>query len=176
MNSRAFRTAKSPIMIATGVSARGLDIKNVLHVINFDLPSAAFGGINEYIHRIGKSISILHSQPYSNSIQVVPLVLVMKALRRLSSMTKILSLVMTLLKSCSNVVRIFPIFSRPTSLRPRNWNLMMILRRKERLRRRQLRAPGVAFQWILPMLMTLLRALLLAGSSLLLRIDFSGCQ
>lgn len=53
--SRAFRTAKSPILIATGVSARGLDVKNVMHVVNFDLPSVAFGGINEYIHRIGKS-------------------------------------------------------------------------------------------------------------------------
>lgn len=45
-------------MIATGVSARGLDIKNVLHIINFDLPSVAFGGINEYIHRIGKPLRI----------------------------------------------------------------------------------------------------------------------
>lgn len=53
-NSRAFRTARSPILIATGVSARGLDVKNVMHVVNFDLPSVAYGGINEYIHRIGK--------------------------------------------------------------------------------------------------------------------------
>lgn len=51
---RAFRTAKCPILVATGVSARGLDIKNVMHVINFDLPSYRHGGITEYIHRIGK--------------------------------------------------------------------------------------------------------------------------
>ena len=51
---RAFRSGKSPIMIATGVSARGLDIHNVLHVINYDLPSPQFGGIEEYTHRIGK--------------------------------------------------------------------------------------------------------------------------
>lgn len=52
---RAFRTGKCPILIATGVSARGLDIYNVLHVINYDLPSPQFGGIEEYTHRIGKS-------------------------------------------------------------------------------------------------------------------------
>lgn len=52
--SRAFRTAKAPILITTGVSARGLDIKNVMHVINYDLPSTTYGGIDEYIHRIGK--------------------------------------------------------------------------------------------------------------------------
>jgi ATP-dependent RNA helicase DDX3X len=51
---RAFRTGKCPIMVATGVSARGLDIKNVMHVINYDLPSLQYGGIDEYIHRIGK--------------------------------------------------------------------------------------------------------------------------
>lgn len=60
--SRAFKTAKSPILIATAVSARGLDIKNVMHVVNYDLPSANHGGIDEYIHRIGKMSS---SQPKS---------------------------------------------------------------------------------------------------------------
>jgi ATP-dependent RNA helicase DDX3X len=40
-------------MVATGVSARGLDVINVLHVINYDLPSAMHGGMTEYIHRIG---------------------------------------------------------------------------------------------------------------------------
>lgn len=40
-------------MVATGVSARGLDIRNVMHVINYDLPSVDHGGIDEYIHRIG---------------------------------------------------------------------------------------------------------------------------
>jgi ATP-dependent RNA helicase DDX3X len=53
---RAFRAGKSPILIATGVSARGLDIGNVMHVINFDLPSNDHGGIEEYTHRIGKFI------------------------------------------------------------------------------------------------------------------------
>ena len=59
--SRAFRTARSPILVATGVSARGLDIKNVMHVVNFNLPSAMHGGITEYVHRIGKSLILRHA-------------------------------------------------------------------------------------------------------------------
>ncbi|KAE8355115.1 P-loop containing nucleoside triphosphate hydrolase protein [Aspergillus coremiiformis] len=55
---RAFRTAKCPILVATGVSARGLDIKNVMHVINFDLPRQSHGGIVEYVHRIGRTARI----------------------------------------------------------------------------------------------------------------------
>ncbi|KAJ5464263.1 DEAD/DEAH box RNA helicase [Penicillium sp. IBT 31633x] len=55
---RAFRTAKCPIMVATGVSARGLDVINVLHVVNYDLPSAMHGGITEYVHRIGRTARI----------------------------------------------------------------------------------------------------------------------
>lgn len=50
---RAFRKGKSPILVTTGVGARGLDVDNVLHVINYDMPSMAFGGIEEYTHRIG---------------------------------------------------------------------------------------------------------------------------
>lgn len=42
-------------MVATGVSARGLDVANVMHVINFDLPSNSYDGITEYIHRIGRT-------------------------------------------------------------------------------------------------------------------------
>jgi len=51
---RAFRSGKAPILIATGVSARGIDVPNVVHVINYDLPSAQHGSIEEYTHRIGK--------------------------------------------------------------------------------------------------------------------------
>ena len=45
-------------MVATGVSARGLDIINVGHVINYDLPRVAHGGITEYVHRIGRTARI----------------------------------------------------------------------------------------------------------------------
>ena len=45
-------------MVATGVSARGLDVANVKHVINYDLPSTMHDGITEYIHRIGRTARI----------------------------------------------------------------------------------------------------------------------
>ncbi|XP_059689441.1 probable ATP-dependent RNA helicase DDX4 [Gavia stellata] len=46
-----FRSGKCPVLVATSVAARGLDIENVQHVINFDLPST----IEEYVHRIGRT-------------------------------------------------------------------------------------------------------------------------
>ena len=66
---RAFRTGKAPILIATGVSARGLDIHNVMHVINYDLPSPQYGGIEEYTHRIGTLYNFL--MKFANYFQVV---------------------------------------------------------------------------------------------------------
>lgn len=51
---RAFRAGTAPILVATGVTARGIDVRNVMHVINYDLPSMEHGGIEEYTHRIGK--------------------------------------------------------------------------------------------------------------------------
>lgn len=46
-----FRSGNSPILVATAVAARGLDIPNVKHVINYDLPS----DVDEYVHRIGRT-------------------------------------------------------------------------------------------------------------------------
>lgn len=46
-----FKTGEAPILVATAVAARGLDIPNVRHVINFDLPSE----VDEYVHRIGRT-------------------------------------------------------------------------------------------------------------------------
>lgn len=40
------------------MSARGLDVKNVMHVINYDLPNSDYGGIDEYVHRIGRTARI----------------------------------------------------------------------------------------------------------------------
>nr|XP_039262261.1 ATP-dependent RNA helicase DDX4-like [Styela clava] len=51
MALRDFTTGTCPIMIATSVAARGLDIPKVEHVINYDLPKE----IDEYVHRIGRT-------------------------------------------------------------------------------------------------------------------------
>lgn len=48
---KAFKRAESPIMVATDVASRGLDIPNVTHVINYDMPQA----IDDYTHRIGRT-------------------------------------------------------------------------------------------------------------------------
>ncbi|UJR23740.1 hypothetical protein I4U23_026717 [Adineta vaga] len=48
---KSFKTGRTPILVATSVAARGLDIPNVKHVINFDLPT----DIDEYVHRIGRT-------------------------------------------------------------------------------------------------------------------------
>ncbi|CAJ0750138.1 5759_t:CDS:2, partial [Entrophospora sp. SA101] len=47
----SFRSGRTPIMVATAVAARGLDIPNVTHVINYDLPT----DIDDYVHRIGRT-------------------------------------------------------------------------------------------------------------------------
>ncbi|TPX17655.1 uncharacterized protein E0L32_012034 [Thyridium curvatum] len=46
-----FRNGRCPILVATAVAARGLDIPNVTHVINYDLPT----DIDDYVHRIGRT-------------------------------------------------------------------------------------------------------------------------
>ena len=40
------------------MTARGLDVANVKHVINYDLPSTQHDGITEYVHRIGRTARI----------------------------------------------------------------------------------------------------------------------
>ena len=48
---RDFKTETVKIMVATDVAARGLDIPNVTHVINFDEPQT----YEDYVHRIGRT-------------------------------------------------------------------------------------------------------------------------
>ena len=46
-----FRSAKTPILIATDVAARGIDIPGVSHVLNYELPNVP----EQYVHRIGRT-------------------------------------------------------------------------------------------------------------------------
>jgi ATP-dependent RNA helicase DeaD len=46
-----FRAKKVDLLIATDVAARGLDVKHVSHVVNFDVPADA----ETYVHRIGRT-------------------------------------------------------------------------------------------------------------------------
>jgi len=46
-----FRSGKHPVLVATDIAARGLDIEELPHVVNFDLPHVP----EDYVHRIGRT-------------------------------------------------------------------------------------------------------------------------
>jgi ATP-dependent RNA helicase RhlB len=52
-----FKESKTKLLFATDVAARGLDIADISHVINFDFPiQRGAGGIEDYVHRIGRTV------------------------------------------------------------------------------------------------------------------------
>ncbi len=66
-----FHSSKALILVCTDVAARGLDIKNVSHIYNFDVPKTS----TDYIHRIGRTaragkdgiaITIVSQRDYDN--------------------------------------------------------------------------------------------------------------
>lgn len=48
---RSFRQGRTQLMVATDVAARGLDIRNVRWVVNYDFPNS----VENYVHRIGRT-------------------------------------------------------------------------------------------------------------------------
>eukprot|EP01126_Amoeba_proteus_P060035 TRINITY_DN7902_c0_g1_i9.p1 TRINITY_DN7902_c0_g1~~TRINITY_DN7902_c0_g1_i9.p1 ORF type:complete len:135 (-),score=22.96 TRINITY_DN7902_c0_g1_i9:69-473(-) len=46
-----FKEGRSDILVATDVAGRGIDVKGVTHVINYDMPKT----IEQYTHRIGRT-------------------------------------------------------------------------------------------------------------------------
>ncbi len=46
-----FRTGRAPVLVATDIAARGIDVPEISHVVNFDLPNVA----ESYVHRIGRT-------------------------------------------------------------------------------------------------------------------------
>ncbi|MEX2179476.1 MAG: DEAD/DEAH box helicase [Gemmatimonadaceae bacterium] len=48
---RKFKEGRTELLVATDVAARGLDIENVSHVVNYDVPSSP----DAYVHRIGRT-------------------------------------------------------------------------------------------------------------------------
>lgn len=68
---REFHDRRFNVLVCTDVAARGLDIKGITHVYNYDIPKAP----TDYIHRIGRTaragekgkiINILSSRDYEN--------------------------------------------------------------------------------------------------------------
>jgi len=48
---QVFRSKTVPVMVATNIAARGIDVRHITHVVNFDVPNAP----EEYVHRIGRT-------------------------------------------------------------------------------------------------------------------------
>ena len=46
-----FRTGTFPVLVATDVAARGLDIEGIAHVVNFEVPDTP----ETYVHRVGRT-------------------------------------------------------------------------------------------------------------------------
>jgi ATP-dependent RNA helicase RhlE len=46
-----FRAGKHPVLVATDIAARGLDIEGIAHVVNFEVPDTA----EAYVHRVGRT-------------------------------------------------------------------------------------------------------------------------
>jgi len=47
----AFKSGEVPVLVATDIAARGIDVSGVSHVINFELPNVP----EQYVHRIGRT-------------------------------------------------------------------------------------------------------------------------
>ena len=48
---RGFREGRFDVLVATDIAARGIDVANVSHIVNFDVPDTA----DAYTHRIGRT-------------------------------------------------------------------------------------------------------------------------
>ncbi|MGE0039734.1 MAG: DEAD/DEAH box helicase [Vicinamibacterales bacterium] len=46
-----FRSGKHPVLVATDIAARGLDIEGIAHVVNFEVPDTS----DTYVHRVGRT-------------------------------------------------------------------------------------------------------------------------
>ncbi len=47
----AFRSGFFPVLVATNIAARGIDVSHITHVVNYDVPQVP----EEYVHRIGRT-------------------------------------------------------------------------------------------------------------------------
>jgi ATP-dependent RNA helicase DeaD len=51
---QAFRDRKVQILVCTDVAARGIDVQDITHVVNYSIPRE----LDSYVHRIGRTARI----------------------------------------------------------------------------------------------------------------------
>ena len=51
-----FKAGNLPVLVSTNVAARGIDVRDISHVINYDMPD----NVEEYVHRIGRTARMGH--------------------------------------------------------------------------------------------------------------------
>ena len=64
----SFKGGRVPILVATDVAARGLDISTVTHIVNFDVPTSP----DVYVHRIGRTGRVGRSGPRDHVRRAAP--------------------------------------------------------------------------------------------------------
>ena len=76
-----FKRGDRPILVATAVAARSLDIPNIEHVVNYDMPT----DVDEYVHRVGHTgrvgnigLATSFFEPQQDSGIMVPLCSILK--------------------------------------------------------------------------------------------------
>ena len=47
----AFRAGKIPVLVATDIASRGIDVDEITHVVNYDMPDSS----DTYLHRVGRA-------------------------------------------------------------------------------------------------------------------------
>lgn len=67
-------TKQSSILIATNVASRGLDVKDIDVVVNYDIPGSE---LDEYVHRIGRcgragALGVAHSFVTNSDSKILP--------------------------------------------------------------------------------------------------------
>ena len=64
----SFKGGRVPVLVATDVAARGLDISTVTHVVNYDVPTSP----DVYVHRIGRTGRVGRSGPRDHVRRAAP--------------------------------------------------------------------------------------------------------
>ncbi len=64
----SFKDGRLPLLVATDVAARGLDISGISHVINYDVPTSP----DVYVHRIGRTGRVGSQRPRDHVLRAAP--------------------------------------------------------------------------------------------------------